>query len=67
MKITKELRDQSAEELGLKLVEFRKELLKLNVEVASGSNPANPGRLKQVKKNISRILTIIKENEVKVR
>ena len=63
MKITKELRALSSEELKNRLGEFRKELLKLSVEVASGGNPASPGRIKQVKKNLARALTLIKEKE----
>lgn len=64
MKITKKFRELSNEELMVRLVEFKKELLKLNVEVSSGANPASPGKLRQIKKNIARILTIIKEKEI---
>jgi len=64
MKITKELKSLSSEELNNRLGEFRKELLKLSVEVASGANPASPGKIKQVKKNVARILTLLKEKEL---
>tara|TARA_Y100000034_G_C6779907_1_gene348510 strand:+ start:507 stop:707 length:201 start_codon:yes stop_codon:yes gene_type:complete len=64
MKITKELRELPAPELQSRLKEFKKELLKLNVEVATGANPSSPGKLKQTKKNIARILTLLKEKEV---
>ncbi len=64
MKITKELRELSPEELNNRLGEFKKELLKLNVEVATGANPASPGKFKQTKKNLARILTLLKEKEV---
>ena len=64
MKITKELRGLSGVELQSRLKEFKKELLKLNVEVSTGANPSSPGKLKQTKKNIARILTLLKENEV---
>lgn len=63
MKITKELRGLSVEELNTRMKEFKKELLKLSVEVASGANPSSPGKIKQVKKNIARILTLLKEKE----
>ena len=63
MKITKELRELSPEELKTRMVEFRTELLKLSVEVASGANPSSPGKIKQVKKNVARILTLLKEKE----
>ena len=65
MKVTKELRGLPPEELAKRLGEFKKELLKLNVEVATGANPANSGKLKQTKKNIARILTLQREKEVK--
>ncbi len=64
MKITKELRGLPVPELLSRLKEFKKELLKLNVEVATGANPSSPGKLKQTKKNIARIFTLIKEKEV---
>ena len=61
MKTTKELRGLSGGELKNRLVEFRKELLKLSVEVASGGNPSSPGKIRQVKKNIARSLTLLIE------
>tara|TARA_Y100000310_G_scaffold278642_1_gene297199 strand:+ start:20170 stop:20370 length:201 start_codon:yes stop_codon:yes gene_type:complete len=65
MKVTKELRALPDEERVKKLEEFKKELLKLNVEVATGANPANSGKLRQTKKNIARILTLQKEEVLK--
>lgn len=67
MKVTKEFRELSAEGLKTRLEEFRKELLKLNVEVANGANTSNPGKVKQTKKNISRILTVLKEKVKEVK
>ena len=64
MKTTKNFRSLSPEELQERLGEFKKELLKLNVQVATGANTANPGQLRQNKKNIARILTLLKEKEV---
>jgi len=64
MKINKDLRALSKEELRERLGEFKKELLKLNVQVATGANTANPGKLKQTKKNIARILTVLRNKEV---
>ena len=61
MKITKDFRGLAPEELRSRLAELKKELLKLNVEVASGANTSSPGKIKQVKKNIARILTILNE------
>ena len=64
MKITKELRALSKGELKKRAEEFKKELLKLNVQVVSGANTASPGKLRQTKKNIARINTLLKEAEV---
>jgi large subunit ribosomal protein L29 len=64
MKI-RELRSLSDDELKLKLVELRKELMKENAQVATGTVPKSPGKLKLIKKNIARILTILAEKEEK--
>jgi len=65
MKTTKEMRSLSPEELFARKSELQKELLKLNAQVAMGTNPQNPGKVKQTKKNIARILTLLNEKEVK--
>ena len=63
MKITKSLKNLSVDGLKEKLGEFKKELLKLNVQVATGANTSSPGKLKQTKKNIARILTMLNRRE----
>ena len=63
MRITKNLKNLSVNGLKEKLVEFKKELLKLNVQVTTGANTSSPGKLKQTKKNIARILTILRQRE----
>ncbi len=65
MKTTKDLRSLSAAELDTRSGEFKKELLKLNVQVATGANTASPGKIRQLKKNIARIETLLQEKEVK--
>lgn len=64
-KQAKELRNLSPEKLREKEVELRKELIKLNAQVATGVNPQNPGRIKVLKKGIARIKTIVHEKELK--
>lgn len=63
MKITKELKNLPVGELKERLQEFKKELLKLKSSAATGANPSNPGKLKQVRKNIARTLMLISEKE----
>ncbi len=64
MKI-KDLRSMSAADLNEKLKELKIELMKNNAQVATGTTPKSPGQIKQIKKNIARINTIINEKETK--
>ncbi len=43
-----------------KLRELRKELIKVRSQIALGSMPENPGRIREIRKTIARILTIKK-------
>jgi large subunit ribosomal protein L29 len=63
-KITKEIRELSLEELKAREKESRKELLKLNAQVSTGTGTSSPGKLKQLKKNVARIKTIMKQKGV---
>lgn len=60
MKI-KEIRSMGKEDLNAKLEELKKELMKINAQIATGTTPKSPGQVKQIKKNIARILTILQE------
>jgi large subunit ribosomal protein L29 len=60
MKI-KELRGLSKEDMNARLTELRKELIKHNAQITTGTVPKSPGQVKQTKKTIARILTILKE------
>lgn len=57
----KQLRDLSIEELHKKERELRRELFNLRFQVAKGELQ-NVKRIKAVRKDIARILTIISEN-----
>ena len=63
MKI-KELKSLSNVELDEKLMEIRKELIKLNAQVSTGTAPKSPGKIRQIKRTVARILTIKNEKEV---
>lgn len=63
MKI-KELRGMDEENLKSKLIELRNELVKINAQVAIGTTPKNPGQVKNIKKTIARIMTIINEKKI---
>lgn len=47
-----------AESLGNKILELKKELIKINAQIAIGTVPKNPGQVRNIKKTIAKILTI---------
>ncbi len=57
---TKELKSKSKEELEIQLFELKKELIKLNTQVATGTTLKSPGQVKKTKKNIARLMTQLK-------
>ncbi|MEK6863118.1 MAG: 50S ribosomal protein L29 [Nanoarchaeota archaeon] len=61
MKVMKELLGMSASELQNRLREFKKELLKFKIEVGAGTGTASSGKVKRTKKNIARVLTVLKQ------
>ena len=58
----KEIRDKSNDELLKTLDEFKKELFDLRFHRATGSID-NPMRIRELRKSIARILTVLKERE----
>ena len=59
----KELRNLPKVELKNKMQELQKELMKENAQVATGTVPKNPGKLKIAKKTIARIKMMLAEKE----
>ncbi len=59
----KELRDREKEELLELLNEKRAELRKLRAQAAAGIRPDNPGKIRALRRDIARILTVLKEKE----
>ena len=58
----KEIRDKSNDELLKTLDEFKKELFDLRFQRATGSID-NPMRIRELRKSMARILTVLKERE----
>ncbi len=58
---TKEIREMGPEEREAKLKELRNELMHERGIGAMGGAPASPGKIKSLRKNIARILTLQKE------
>ena len=67
MKTTKyveDLRNKSDAELAQNLTDAKKELFNLRFQLATGQLE-NPMRIKEVRKSIAQIKTIIREEEIK--
>jgi len=60
---TKEIRAMDAEARGKKLSELRDELMHERGVAAMGGAPPNPGKIRALRKNIARILTIMSEDK----
>ena len=58
-----EIREMNAEELNQKLASLKEELFNLRFQLATGQLE-NPMRIKAVKKDIARINTLLRKNEL---
>ena len=54
----KELKLMNELDLENKVVELKKELMKINSQTATGTLPKNPCKIKNMKRTIAKILTI---------
>jgi large subunit ribosomal protein L29 len=59
-----EMREKTTLELESELRDMKSELFKLRFQLAT-SQLENPMKIKEVKRNIARIKTILRENELK--
>lgn len=60
-----EIRNLEKSSFDEKIAEMKKELVKINAQVAIGTALKNPGQAKQIKKAIARMLTIQHEPKKK--
>ena len=60
-----ELRNYSSEELAVKLNDLKKELFNLRMQHATNQLD-NPIRISDVKRDIARVKTLIRENELNI-
>ena len=54
----KELKLMNEQDLENKITELKKELMKINSQIATGTLPKSPGKVKGIKRTIAKILTI---------
>ncbi len=60
---TKEIRAMDGEARAKKLNELREELMHERGVAAMGGAPPSPGKIRALRKNIARLLTIIRDEE----
>ena len=58
-----EIRKLSTEEINKKIAETKEELFNLRMKQATG-NLENPGRLRELRKTVARLKTILREREL---
>ena len=61
------LKNLGEKELNARLDELKKELMRLQSQVATRTIPEKPGRIREIRKAIARILTLKNNKEVKVK
>ena len=60
-----DIRKMSPEERAKKLRELRAELMKLRAVVKAGGMVENPARIRELRRAIARLLTIMREEELR--
>lgn len=59
-----QIREMSPEERGKRLDEMKTELSKLRTMISAGGSVENPGRVKELRKTIARLKTVMREEEL---
>lgn len=59
----KELKVMNSPELDSKIIELKRELMKANAQIAIGTAPKNPTKVREMKRTIAKILTIKNSKE----
>lgn len=61
----REIRDMSKEEQARRLSDLRTELVRMRTMVKAGGAVENPSRIRELKKTVARILTVMNEEAKK--
>ncbi|WGI17228.1 50S ribosomal protein L29 [Methanonatronarchaeum sp. AMET-Sl] len=59
---TSEIREMAQEEREMELEMLENELISLRAEEAAGGQPENPGRIREIRRTIARIKTVMRED-----
>ena len=67
MKKVKDLVSLDDNALKARITELKKELMKYSAQVAVGTVPKNPSAIRNIKRSIARILTLLNERRLKAK
>jgi len=56
-----ELKNMNEKQISDKIEDLKKELIKINAQISTGTSPENPGNVREIKKTIARLLTKLNE------
>ena len=59
----KELKALSEQDRKTRASELKKELMQAKAQIATGTSPKNPGRIKIIKRTLARIYTLANQKE----
>ncbi len=59
----KEIMTMSPTEIEQKVIEIKQELAKERASIASGTKSENPGKIKKLRRDVARLLTIKRQKE----
>jgi large subunit ribosomal protein L29 len=59
----KEIKQMSEKEIQNKINELKKQLMRINAQIAVGTTPESPGKVKTVKRTIAKLLTELKNKK----
>ncbi|MBS3146151.1 50S ribosomal protein L29 [Candidatus Woesearchaeota archaeon] len=63
----KEIRSMNKDQLITKMADLNRELIKYRSQIAMGTLPENPGRIKLIKKTIAKIKTSMNNQQEEVK
>jgi len=63
----KEIATMSPADIEQKVVELKQELAKERASIASGTKSENPGKIRKLRRDVARLLTIKRQKEGSVR
>lgn len=58
-----ELKNMKEEQIGSRMIELKKELVKINAQLAIGTMPENPGRVREIKRTIAKLNTVLRTRQ----